>query len=115
MERSFWLSRTYLSISRKAKRIILLEFKRTSDVSDDGLNALARDRGWEVEVLPLDTGQRSVKEEEWLESLKIFGMSTEDGKTIVNRQVYSLKKFQEKHGETDILKLEYHTPCMICY
>ena len=40
-----------------------------------------------MEVLPLDTGQRSVKEEEWLESLKIFGMSTEDGKTIVNRQV----------------------------
>ena len=45
VERSFWLSRTYLPISRKAKRIILLEFKRTSNGSDDGLNALARANG----------------------------------------------------------------------
>ena len=66
-----------------------------------------------MEVLPLDTGQRSVKEEEWLVSLRIFGMSTEDDKTIVNRRVYILKKFQEKHVEKDILMLEYHTPCNV--
>ena len=45
-----------------------------------GLNALAEDRGGEVEVLPLVAGQRSVREKEWLESLKTFGISTEDGK-----------------------------------
>ena len=39
-----------------------------------GLNALARDLGWEVEVLPLVAGQRSAKEKEWLESLEIFGI-----------------------------------------
>jgi hypothetical protein len=45
-----------------------------------GLNALAEDRGGEVEVLPLVGGQRAVREKEWLESLKTFGISTEDGK-----------------------------------
>ena len=81
------------------KRIILLEFKRTSDASESirsetyytdmkktadtkrtpiltGLNDLVRDRCWEVEVLPLVAGQRLVKEKEWLESLQIFGDNT---------------------------------------
>ena len=31
------------------------------------------ERGWEVEVVPLVAGQRSVKEKEWLESFEIFG------------------------------------------
>jgi hypothetical protein len=62
------------------KRIIILEFKRTSDTTEtyysdmesisekkhipilEGLNALAEERGWVVEVLPLVAGQRSVKE-----------------------------------------------------
>jgi hypothetical protein len=64
------------------KKIILLEFKRTVDYSESyyrdirrvteqqhtpiltGLRALVVDRGWEVEVAPLITGQRSVKEKE---------------------------------------------------
>ena len=34
-----------------------------------GLRALVVDREWEVEVVPLVVGQRSVKEKEWLEGL----------------------------------------------
>jgi hypothetical protein len=41
--------------------------------------------GWVVEVLPLDAGQRSVREKEWLEAIKTFGMSAEDGKRIIYR------------------------------
>jgi hypothetical protein len=33
-----------------------------------------------VEVLPLVAGQRSVREKEWLEAMKTFGISAEDGK-----------------------------------
>jgi len=44
-----------------------------------------KQRGWEVEVVPLVVGQRSVKEKEWLETLKIFGIGKEDGKKIINR------------------------------
>ena len=62
-----------------------LEFKRTSDCGESyyedmwkvadkqlvpilkGLRALAGERGWEVEVVPLVAGQRSVREKEWLE------------------------------------------------
>ena len=58
------------------KRIVLLDFKRTSDSAEayyhdmrkvtekqhipilTGLKALAVDRNWEVEVVPLVTGQR---------------------------------------------------------
>jgi hypothetical protein len=39
-----------------------------------GIRALAADREWEVEVVPLVAGQRSVKEKEWLESFKVFGI-----------------------------------------
>ncbi len=64
------------------KKIILLEFKRKTDYSESscrdirrvsgqqhipiitGLWVLEADRGWEVEVVPLVTGQRSVKEKE---------------------------------------------------
>ena len=48
----------------------------------EGLNALAEKRGWVVEALPLVAGQRSVREKEWLEGMKMFGISTEDGKRI---------------------------------
>ena len=86
---------------RKTKRIIMLEFKRTSDTAEtyysdmksiverqhtpisEGLNALTEERGWVVEVLPLVAGQRSVREKEWLEVMKTFGMSAEDGKRII--------------------------------
>jgi hypothetical protein len=83
VERSFWLSRPDgWVVNRKMKKILLLEFKRTTDYSEayyrdmkrvseqqhtpilTGLWALATDRGWEVEVVPLVTGQRSVKEKE---------------------------------------------------
>ena len=66
------------------KRIILLDFKRTSDTSETyywdmkeiaerkhapilkDLNALAEDGGWLVEVLPLVAGQMLVRETECL-------------------------------------------------
>ena len=83
VERSFWFSRPDgWVVNRKMKKIILLEFKRTADYSEayyrdmkrvteqqhtpilTGLRTLAIDRGWEVEVVPLVTGQRSVKEKE---------------------------------------------------
>jgi hypothetical protein len=58
-------------INKKTKSIVMLEFKRTSDTAEtyysdmksiaerqrapilEGLNALAEERGWVVEVLPL--------------------------------------------------------------
>ena len=83
VEKSFWLSRPDGWVfNRKMKKIILLEFKRTADYSEayyrdmkrvteqqhipilTGLRAIATDPGWEVEVVPLVTGQRSVKEKE---------------------------------------------------
>ena len=55
-----------------------------------GLRALAVDREWEVEIIPLVVGQRSVKEKEWLESFKVFGLGKEDGKKIIHRLVCDL-------------------------
>ncbi len=64
VEKTFWLSRPDgWVINKKTKRIIMLEFKRASDILE-GLNALAGERGWVVEVLPLVAGQRSVREKE---------------------------------------------------
>ena len=69
-------------INRKTKKIILLEYKRTSDTAETyfqvmwkvadkqhtpiltSLRALAGERGWEVEVVPLVAGQWSVREKE---------------------------------------------------
>ena len=74
-------------INKKTKRIIMLEFKRASDTEEayysdmksiterqhtpilEGLNALSEERGWVVEVLPLVSGQISVREKEWLEEI----------------------------------------------
>ncbi len=83
VEKSFWLRRADdWVINRKTKKIVLLEFKRTSDcgesyyeemwkVADNqhtpiltGLRTLTGERGWEVEVVPLVAGQRSVREKE---------------------------------------------------
>jgi hypothetical protein len=79
----------------------MLEFKRASDTTEtyysdmksieesqntpilEGLNVLTRERGWVVEVLPLVSGQRSVREKEWLETMKTFGISADDGKRII--------------------------------
>ena len=50
----------------------------------EGLSALAEERGRMVEVLlPLVAGQRSVREKQWLEAMKTFGISSEDGKKII--------------------------------
>ena len=83
VEKSFWLSRPDgWVINRKTKKIVLLEFKRTSDCGESyyedmwkiednqhapiltGLRALTGERGWEVEVVPLVAGQWSVREKE---------------------------------------------------
>jgi hypothetical protein len=40
---------------------------------------------WEVEVVPLVVGQRSVKEKEYLETFKLFGIGKEDAKKIIHR------------------------------
>ena len=53
-----------------------------------GLRTLTTDREWEVEVVPLVVGQRSVKEKEWLQ---ILGISKEDGKRIIDRLGYTEK------------------------
>jgi hypothetical protein len=77
VEKSFWLTRPDdWVINRKMKKIVLLEFKRTSDYGESyfknmwgvaekqhtpimiGLRSLAEEREWEVVVVPLITGQR---------------------------------------------------------
>jgi hypothetical protein len=83
-------------INKKTKRIIMFEFKHTSDTAEqyysdmksiterqhapilEGLNTLSEERGWVMEVLPLVTRQRSVRDKECREVFKTFGMSTED-------------------------------------
>ena len=93
VEKSFCLRRPDdWTVNRKIKKIILLEFKRTTDYSESyyrnmwrvseqqhtpiltDLRVIVADRGWEVEVVPLVAGQRSVKEKEWLTSFKVFGI-----------------------------------------
>ena len=87
-------------VNRKSKKIILLEFKQTAVYSESyyrdmwrvveqlhtpiitGLRTLVKDRGWEVEVVLLVAGQRSVKEKEWLEFFRVFGIGKDDGKKI---------------------------------
>ena len=115
VEKSFWLSRPDgWVINRKTKKIVLLEFKRTSDCGESyyedmwkvadkqhvpiltGLRALAGERGWEVEVVPLVAGQRSVREKEWLEALRIFGIGKEDGQRILGRLGRTLLDDHEK-------------------
>ena len=61
-----------------------------------GLKALVADREWKVEVIPLVVGQRSVKEMEWLKSLKVFGIDKEDGKKVIQRLGQPLLNEHEK-------------------
>ncbi len=49
-----------------------------------------------VEVLPLVAGQGSVREKEWLEVMKTFGISAEDCKRIIYRMDSSLLSEHEK-------------------
>jgi ribonuclease HI len=115
VEKSFWLSRPDgWVINRKTKKIMLLEFKRTSDCGESyfqdmrrvaeqqhvpiltGLRTLAEERGWEIEVVPMVAGQRSVREKEWLEALKIFGIGKEEGQRILGRLGRALLDEHEK-------------------
>ena len=83
VEKTFWISRPDgWVVNKETKRIIMIEFKRSSDTTEtyysdmkgitvkqhtpilEGLNVLEEERGWVVEVLPLVTGQRSVREKE---------------------------------------------------
>ena len=61
-----------------------------------GLEALVEERGWEVAVVPLIAGQRSVREKEWLEALRIFGIDKVDGLRIVSRLGRNLLDEHEK-------------------
>ena len=61
-----------------------------------GLKALAEEREWEVTVVPLVAGQRSVREKEWLEALGIFGIGKEDGQRIIARLGHTLLDEHEK-------------------
>ena len=91
----------------------VLEFKRTSDCGESyfkdmwrvtekqhtpimiGPRALAEEREWEVAVVSL-TGQWSVREKEWLESLRIFGIGKENGQRILGRLGRTLLDEHEK-------------------
>ena len=68
-----------------------------------GLRALVTERGWEVDVVPLVVGQRSVREKEWLESLRIFGIGKEDGKRIIDRLGHTLLNEHEKLFGSSVL------------
>ena len=54
------------------------------------------DRGWEVEVVPLVAGQRSVKEKEWIDFFRIFGIGKDDDKKIMQRLGLTLLSEYEK-------------------
>jgi hypothetical protein len=115
VEKSFWISRPDdWGINRKAKKIMLLEFKRTSDCGEsyfqdmwrvaeqqhtpilEVFRVLAEERGWEIEVVPMISGQRCVREKEWLEILRIFGIGKEDGQRILGRLGRTLLDEYEK-------------------
>ncbi len=85
-------------IKRKTKRIILLEFKRTSDSGEcyfqdmwkvvenqytpilTGLRSLTGERGWEVEVVLLVAGHWSVREKSDLKPSASLGLGRRMGK-----------------------------------
>ncbi len=116
VEKSFWVSRSddWVINRKTTEKIFLLEFKRTSDCGESyyqdmwrvadkqhvpiltGLRSLSGERGWEIEVVPLVEGQRSVREKEWLEALRIFGIGKEDGQRILGRLGRTLLDEHEK-------------------
>ena len=51
---------------------------------------------YEVEVVPLVSGQLSVKEKEWSESFRVFGVGKDDGKKIIQRLGFTLHSEHEK-------------------
>ncbi len=48
------------------------------------LEALPEERGWEVDVVTTVVGQRSVREEGWLESLSYEAYDTRERSSAVN-------------------------------
>jgi hypothetical protein len=48
------------------------------------------------EVVPLVAGQRSVKEKEWLESFRVFGIGKDEGQKIIQRLGLTLLREHEK-------------------
>ena len=62
----------------------------------EGGGETGHSQGWEVEVVPLVVGQRSVKGKEWLETLKVFRIGKEDGKKIIHKLVYTMVNEHEK-------------------
>jgi hypothetical protein len=61
-----------------------------------GLRSLSEERGWEVDVVLMVVGHWSVRKEEWLEPLRIFGIGKEDGKRIIGRLGHDLLNEHEK-------------------
>ena len=51
---------------------------------------------YEVEVVPLVSGQLSVKEKEWSESFRVFGIGKDDGLKIIQRLGLTLLRKHEK-------------------
>ncbi len=49
-----------------------------------------------MEVVPLVVGQRSVREKDWLETVRIFGIRKEDGKRIIVKLGHTLLDEHEK-------------------
>ena len=97
VERSFWLSRPDgWVVNRKMKKILLLEFKRTADYSEAYYRDMKRVTEQQytpiVEVVPLVAGQRSVKEKEWLESFRVFGIDKDDVKKMLRKLGLTLLK-----------------------
>ena len=65
-----------------------------------GLRAIEANRDWEVEVVPLVVGQRSVKKRSGLKTFKIFGIG-KDGEKITHRLGYTLfNEHEEATGGT---------------
>ena len=74
-----------------------------------GLGTLAAEREWEVEVVPLVVGHRSVKETEWLEPLGIFGIGKEDGKRIIGRLGHTQATQREREALRQLLSPHIRT------
>jgi hypothetical protein len=101
VEKSFWLRRPDgWVINRKMKKIILFEYKRVADSSESYYQDMWKvtekqhtpiltvlrdlttvsDREWEVEVVPLVVGQRSVEENECWKPLRFSGFAKKTGR-----------------------------------
>ena len=102
-----------VAVDRRKKRIFLLEFKRTSDATDDyrcltekrataqyesitsGLQLAATQNGWEVTQLNFVAGNRSVNVEKWEENFKKLKIPKACWKQIRRRLVMTLLQEHE--------------------